>query len=643
MSCKVAKKWLLSEELLTDEQMTWLEDHVDTCDACKALYDDVMIEELNKLYEPKKIDVTSQVMSRVKKKTKWHYAGIAVALLVTIIFNKQIIAFAERVPLIGDLIDYYSEEKSTAYVNEHGFPLYGFEKEVDGYTLVLEDIYQDKKSCDLKLALTKKGESITNYSYRYNSSFNHKVKMKTVDSSDPWQKVYVSGQFNDISFFEFKVEDQTIKFPMDDLKIEVPMYEEKTYQVASNHEGFQPISLEVHPGYMYLTLNMEGDENNLNDLALTDENGKRYYLRSSTLNENNQKVVALTPSIYYEDVTTLTVDDFKQDVATPITTFKDTDKYIDFSIGTAFYTFDLESKVTSWDIELAMLSNHLENPHGFKVSYYDQNGDVKNLTMPEELIEKQVKIPDFIEISVLAKALDLDYKTLDIKSGLVIKENYLALQRSEDTVNLKKDDLAVLLKSYGIDKNLDELYGTATEKAIAYDVLESWFGYKILSITSSEMIFESTDTSSHFPLGHQFKLDVALEFLHRKKQRKIFEEIIYPPKSFELTKGMITKVADEELKTIIANNDLLRQTAERLQDYLIDTFQCYVEVLNLEKMIKYIYNEVHIMLGTHSYTYKRLVYTDDQYINPSHELFIKGYIEKTFENVELKIKESSTN
>ncbi len=158
MACKIVKDYI--EGNITMDNLE-LVSHLESCESCRKLLeiDEKVNQNLEELFGKKSYNpvLKDNIFGKVNIKPKKPFiALIACLLLITIVFNKDIVSFAEQIPFVQDIIKIFQRDEKLENAIEEGYPIYEISQEKEGYKLLINDVLLDSFEFEMQLTVQDK-------------------------------------------------------------------------------------------------------------------------------------------------------------------------------------------------------------------------------------------------------------------------------------------------------------------------------------------------------------------------------------------------------------------------------------------------------------------------------------------------------
>lgn len=163
MECKIVRLWI--DGLEEHEQTETLENHLDTCQECQAYLKEAhsFEDELNDMFNNQHFDesINRKILDSVKPRKRKAPILIAASLIIVMLvtFNAEIMSFAEKLPLIQDILSLFDSSDQVDFATDLGYPVQEFFSENGEYKLYFKDIFIDSTQLDMQFtAVDKDGQ-----------------------------------------------------------------------------------------------------------------------------------------------------------------------------------------------------------------------------------------------------------------------------------------------------------------------------------------------------------------------------------------------------------------------------------------------------------------------------------------------------
>jgi len=288
MDCKIIKQTILDNPFDSS-----IEEHIVHCKECRTFYESAIELEtqLNETYLGKIEFKSSEkmIMSKIKPKRNIKMLLVAVLLFLTITFTfaEELFVLAEEIPLVGDLLRYFTQDDGAESARENNYPIQDFIFEKEGYKLYVKDFYFDPNSGQFKIALEKDGEYIKGFSYGLSIDNSEMYWRDERNETTPWSDVRLgrTGEKDRNISIGVRINDEEIIF--DELIISYDLVKQYTSKVIECNETIETKygnltieNIEIYPTAMYINTSYEFDDSvimfHLMDLKIIDNLGREY-------------------------------------------------------------------------------------------------------------------------------------------------------------------------------------------------------------------------------------------------------------------------------------------------------------------------------------------------------------------------------
>lgn len=332
MACKIVELLIDNsvEHELNQSDHDMVQNHLNTCDACKKYYlDTIKVDgQLKNLFATETLekDVTFDVMSEIhslkkKSKKKPVILSLAASLLILLCFqfNTEIYAFAEKLPFIADLLEYFKSEEGVAYAKDHDYETFDFYTDQKGYKLYIEDIFMDESLFSLQFSIEDQtGKALSDYDWAFEmtSENGHWTMSKHKQNKvNPWQKIdFWSAELRDIpEVLNMNITVETLGLEFKDIEIntsELKTYDAKIIQLDEELQTevgtIEFKTFTISPSSMYLKYQIKENENYqhlrfIGDHLVDSSNQTYNYSYHTAYAEDKSISLKYDSSIYFED------------------------------------------------------------------------------------------------------------------------------------------------------------------------------------------------------------------------------------------------------------------------------------------------------------------------------------------------------
>jgi len=482
MECKIIQQWidLDLDNLITEDQRLALDDHLTTCQDCRAYQLEArkMDSQLHDHFGPMETNLkSSKIMRKIKPPRKTGMIAASLLILLGLTFNNQLFALLSSFPLVGDLLDYFEENEGTGYAKEHGYPVHDMMFQTEDLTLFVKDYYVDKHDATCKYAV-KIGDDFVfpdlitiegngEKSWKANFSPSNQGFLST---KDPWSDstgfpgLLLHERHEDYTMTitvgkkEYVINDVVFTYDKPDYEVKI-IHINQTVMTSDGPVEFQKI--EVHPAHMYLHL--VGDEGDLPQIDCL-VNGERlieYGYHTFHPYESEAQVLKYSSSIFYDQVTSLAFEfeyapsaygqvgrvqgqDFDLDISSYLYSYEDEDLYQIDSIRHS-------ENALSFDITRKTMKTPGSFPLIFIETYFGFEPIDKEPPLSDE--DRYARVPYF----VLFDWFGLNIDKLDLEGTEYVDYTYLQHQKSWLYSLAELRDLldAYSVKSVDLDDHFD--------------------------------------------------------------------------------------------------------------------------------------------------------------------------------------------
>lgn len=507
MACEIIKQQIIEGKL-----NPMIKEHLESCESCQNFYDNHLKieEELLKTYSGKE-DFRSNkdtIMRSLKPKRKLKTLLVAALIITTIT-----ITFAEEIPLVGDLLRYFSRDAGAEAAVENDYPIQDLVYEKHGYILYVKDLYFDPYIGQYKIAVEKDGEYLRGFSYSVTQGPWERNWQEGRKGNTPWiELTFVTKDVEDLEMsIGIRIDQEEIIF--DPIKISNDTIEKyKTIVVECNQTieteyGELTIdNIEIYPTAMYLNTSYDFVDSIVNfqltDLKLIDDLGNEYLedVIHYQIYPEGKQTFRLLGSSYDKNVKWLKL-------SLSSITLKSVDEIANSAVaeleGFEFYH---SGEVTGNSFTINDVNKNGEDiKFAMDVKYLNQSTYPPLLVIWSEgrwlSLEKLqvIEVPlarnkqqQWLPLFILCEWLDMDIKSIGKDFGAFeIEENTdydtsnfkYSLQQSN---NYTREDLEVLFKKYDVDSTVVDLDYVFKVKAIE----TQWFNPVDLEIISGVLIDE---------------------------------------------------------------------------------------------------------------------------------------------------------